>query len=199
MGMEQNLRGFIFIRFMAPFGTMAMAAHTLLSRIEMILFMPAFGLGMAAGILTGQNLGANQPDRAAKSGWTAAAIVEGFVILACIALLLWAEVAVRAFTSDPELIKISAMFIRIAVAGYVTMGLAAVFQQCIVSAGDTVLPMVFNLVSGWLVQLPLAYFLPKVGDLGVYGVRWSLVIPMVLGTIVYTVYFRMGKWKLKTV
>ena len=199
MGMEQNLRGFIFIRFMAPFGTMAMAAHTLLSRIEMILFMPAFGLGMAAGVLTGQNLGANQPDRAAKSGWTAAAIVEGFVIIACIALLLWAEVAVRAFTSDPELIKISAMFIRIAVAGYVTMGLAAVFQQCIVSAGDTILPMVFNLISGWLIQLPLAYFLPKAGDLGVYGVRWSLVIPMVLGTIVYTVYFRMGKWKLKTV
>src|SRR4030042_3807222 len=199
MGMEQNLRGFIFIRFMAPFGTIAMAAHTLLSRIEMILFMPAFGLGMAAGVLTGQNLGANQPDRAAKSGWTAAAIVEGFVILACIALLLWAEVAVRAFTSDPELIELSATFIRIGVAGYVTMGLAAVFQQCIVSAGDTVLPMVFNLVAGWLGQLPLAYFLPKVGDQGVYGVRWSLVIPMVLGTIVFTVYFRMGKWKLKKV
>lgn len=180
MGMEQNLRGFIFIRFMAPFGTMAMAAHTLLSRIEMILFMPAFGLGMAAGVLTGQNLGADQPDRAAKSGWTAAAIVEGFVILACIALLLWAEVAVRAFTSDPELIELSATFIRIGVAGYVTMGLAAVFQQCIVSAGDTLLPMVFNLVAGWLVQLPLAYFLPKVGDLGVYGVRRRWLFPWYL-------------------
>jgi putative MATE family efflux protein len=199
MGMEQNLRGFIFIRFMAPFGTLAMAAHTILGRIEMILFMPAFGLGMAAGVLTGQNLGAGRPDRAEKSGWLAAGLLEAFVFASCIVLLIWAEYVVRIFSSDPDLIATTATFIRIAVSGYVVMGLGAVFQQCITSAGDTILPMVVSLVTGWLIQLPLAYFLPKVGDLGVYGVRWALVIPTVLGTIIYTIYFRMGRWKRKEV
>lgn len=199
MGMEQNLRGFIFIRFMAPFGTLAMAAHTLISRVEMIIFMPAFGLGMAAGVLTGQNLGANQPERAEKSGWIAAGLIEAFVMVACIALLLWAEIAVRVFTSDPALIELSATFIRIAVAGYAFMGMGAVFQNCITSAGDTVLPMVFSIVSGWLIQLPLAYFLPKVGNLEVYGVRWATVIPMIIGSFVYTIYFRSGRWKQKRI
>ncbi len=199
MGMEQNLRGFIFIRFMAPFGTLAMAAHTLVGRIEMILFMPAFGLGMAAGVITGQNLGAGRPDRAVKSGWLAAGLLEAFILAACIVLLIWAEYVVRIFSPDPVLIETSALFIRIAVAGYIPMGLGAVFQQCITSAGDTILPMVVSLVTGWLIQLPLAYFLPKVGDLGVLGVRWAVVIPTVLGTIAYTIYFRMGRWKNKEV
>jgi putative MATE family efflux protein len=199
MGMEQNLRGFIFIRFMAPFGTLAMAAHTLHQRVEMILFMPAFGFGMAAGVLAGQNLGAGQADRAERTGWIGAGILEGFMVAFALFLLIWAELPVRIFTSDPSLIAISATFLRIATASYIVAAAAAVFQQCISGAGDTFLPMVISVITGWLVQLPLAYFLPKVGDLGVYGIRWAMVIPSVLGAIAYVVYFRMGRWKLKKV
>jgi putative MATE family efflux protein len=199
MGMEQNMRGFIFIRFIAPFGTLAIAAHTLVSRIEMILFMPAFGLGMAAGVLTGQNLGAGKPDRASKSGWIAAGILQGFIIIVCIALLFWAQYVVRIFTSDPELISLSTTFIRIALVGYLIMGMASIFQQCIVAAGDTLIPMIVSLTTGWLVQLPLAYFLPKLWGLEVYGVRWALVVPTIIGAVAYTIYFRMGRWKKKEV
>jgi putative MATE family efflux protein len=199
MGMEQNMRGMIFIRFMAPFGTVAMAAHTLLGRIEMILFMPAFGLGMAAGVLTGQNLGAGKPDRAEQSGWKAAGIIEGFIAVVCVGLLIWAEYVVQIFTSDPELIEVSALFLRIAVAGYLSMGFGAVLQNCITSAGDTVVPLIISLISGWLIQLPLAWFLPNVGNLGVLGVRWASVIPMVLTSVVFIVYFRAGRWKKKKV
>ena len=154
---------------------------------------------MAAGVLTGQNLGAGRPDRAVKSGWIAAGLLEAFILAACIVLLIWAEYVVRIFSPDPMLIKTSALFIRIAIAGYIPMGLGAVFQQCITSAGDTIFPMIVSLVTGWLIQLPLAYFLPKVGDLGVLGVRWAVVIPTVLGTVAYTIYFRMGRWKQKEV
>jgi Na+-driven multidrug efflux pump len=59
--------------------------------------------------------------------------------------------------------------------------------------------MVVSLITGWLIQLPLAYFLPRVGDLGVYGIRWAIVVPTVFGAIAYTVYFRMGRWKRKEV
>ncbi len=199
MGMEQNMRGMIFIRFMAPFGTVAMAAHTLLGRIEMILFMPAFGLGMAAGVLTGQNLGAGKPERAEKSGWIAAGIIEGFIAVVCVGLLFGAEYAVQIFTSDPELIEVSARFLRIAVTGYIAMGFGAVLQNCITSAGDTVVPLIISLVSGWLIQLPLAWWLPNVGNLGVLGVRWAAVIPMILTSGVYLVYFKTGRWKKKRV
>jgi putative MATE family efflux protein len=199
MGMERNLAGFILLRFMAPFGTVALASHTLNQRIEMFLFMPASGLGAAAGVLVGQNLGAGRPDRAERSGWVASLLVEGCFIVFAVVLLLWAEVPVRIFSSDPSVVATAATFLRIATAGYIVMGVATVFQQCISSSGDTILPMVVSFVTAWLVQLPLAYFLPRVGDLGVYGVRWALVIPTVVGAIAYTVYYRRGRWKHKEI
>jgi len=165
----------------------------------MILFMPAFGLGMAAGVLTGQNLGAGKPDRAEQSGWKAAGIIEGFIAVVCVGLLIRAEYVVQIFTSDPELIEVSALFLRIAVTGYLSMGFGAVLQNCITSAGDTVVPLIISLISGWLIQLPLAWFLPNVGNLGVLGVRWAAVIPMILTSVVFIVYFRAGRWKKKKV
>ena len=199
MGMQMNLGQFILMRFVAPFGTMAVAAHTLNQRIEMILFMPAWGVGMAAGVLTGQNLGARQVDRAVKGGWIASALVEGFAVVCATAILLWAEAIVHIFSSDPELVPVAATFLRIAVAGYLVMGLVGVLQQCISGAGDTLIPMLVSIGAIWLLQIPLAYYLPQNTSLGVYGVRWAIVAGSILSAIAYTAYFRGGRWKRKEV
>jgi putative MATE family efflux protein len=199
MGMQMNLGQFVLMWFIAPFGTMAVAAHTLNQRVEMILFMPAWGLGMAAGVLAGQNLGARQPDRAERSGWLGAGLVEGFALLCCAAILLWAESIVDIFSTDPGLVPVAATFLRIGTAGYVLMGLSGVFQQCITGAGDTVMPMAVSLVVMWVIQIPLAWALSKYTGLGVYGVRWAIATASVFGALAYAIYFKMGRWKLKQV
>ncbi len=199
MGMERNISQLVLMWFMAPFGTLAVAAHSLNQRIEMILFMPAMGFGMAAGVLAGQNLGARQPERAERSGWLAAGLIEAFMLVCSLAILLWAEGFIHIFSSDPELVKIGSIFLRIAVAGYVVMAFTAVLQMCISSAGDTLPPMLFTLVSMFVVQVPLAWFLPQTTNLGMYGVRWAMVAGTVVGTVAYIIYFRLGRWKRKKV
>lgn len=199
MSMQMNLGQFILMSVIAPFGTLAVAAHSLNQRIEMFLFMPAWGLGIAAGVLVGQNLGAKQPARAQKSGWLAAGMVEGFILLCSAAILIWAEAFVHIFSSDPGVVSIGATFLRIATAGYIVMGLAAVLQQCISGSGDTIPPMLVSIATMWLVQLPLAYFLSHFTNLGVYGVRWAIVAGTLVGAGVYIIYFRSGRWKRKVV
>jgi putative MATE family efflux protein len=199
MGIQMNLGQFVLMRFVAPFGTLAVAAHTLNQRIEMILFMPAWGLGMAAGVLTGQNLGAHQPERAVKSGWIASALVEAFSFVCAAAILLWAEGIVHIFSSDPDLVPVAASFLRIAVAGYLVMGMVGVLQQCISGSGDTLIPMLVSIGVMWLVQIPLAYYLPQKTDLGVYGIRWAIAAGSIISAIAYTAYYRTGRWKRKEV
>jgi putative MATE family efflux protein len=199
MGMQRNLGQFVLLKLIAPFGTLAVAAHTLGQRVDMFIFMPGGGIGMAAGVLAGQNLGARQPERAEKSGWLAIGMVEALMAVCCVAILLWAEDIVRFFNSDPALVELTARFFRIAVVGYVFMGFLNVLMQCISGVGDTVPPMVFALATQWLVMLPLAYFLPKITNLGVYGIRWALVSDIILGSILFTIYFKTGRWKNKNV
>ena len=198
-GMERTLGNLVLMYFMTPFGTLAVAGHTLNQRVEMFVNQPAMGLGQGAGVLAGQNLGAKQPERAVKTGVLGAALLTGVMVIVSLSILLWAENIIRVFSSNPDLIKLAGAFIRIAALGYLLSGITATLQQCISGAGDTFMPMAIMLVNMWLVQVPLAYLLPRVSGLGVYGVRWAVVAGAATAAAAYIIYFRMGKWKLKRV
>jgi len=72
-------------------------------------------------------------------------------------------------------------------------------SQCLNGVGDTLPVMLVNLVTMWGLVVPLAYFLPQVGNLGVYGIRWAMVIGVVCRTVFYSIYFLRGRWKRKKV
>ena len=199
MGMQRSLGNLVVMWFMAPFGTLAVAAHTLGQRIERFLFIPGMGLGMGAGVLAGQNLGAQKPERAEKSGLLAVGMVVGIMFFCSVAVLLWPGSVIRIFSPEPDLVDIASSFLRIAAAGYIMMSLNAVFRQFLSGVGDTLAPMVISIVMIWLVQMPLAVILPQVTNLGVYGVRWAIVAGMVAGAVAYIIYFRLGRWKSKKV
>ena len=165
----------------------------------MFIFMPSQALGNAAGVLAGQNLGAKQPERAERSGWLGVGLVQAFLTVCSLAIFLWPEVLVRIFNSQPELVATASTFLRIAVVGYLMMSLGSVLMSCLNSVGDTIPPMLVSLLSIWAVQVPLAYFLPRITGLGVLGVRWGMAAGTVLQAAVYTVYFRLGRWKQKKV
>ncbi len=199
MSLQGALGSIIVMRFIAPFGTLAVAAHSLAARMEMFVFVPAMGLGTGAGVLVGQNLGAGQPERATKSAWLAVSFVEAFMVACSTVILLWAENIIAIFTTEPALIELGGTFLRIATASYLVMAFSSVLQNCIAGAGDTLPNMVVSITAVWAVQLPLAFFLPRVGNLGIYGVRWAMVANTFTGAIAYTTYFVLGRWKTKKV
>lgn len=165
----------------------------------MILVMIGIGLGVGAGVLVGQNLGARQPERAERSGWLGVGFVEVVMLIGSAAILLWAEHIIRIFNTEPDLVELASIFLRIAAAGYAVLGFTTVLQHSISGAGDTLPPMLVTLLTIWVVQIPLAFLLPRVTDLGVYGVRWAIAISMLVGAVAYVTYFRAGRWKRKRI
>jgi len=120
-------------------------------------------------------------------------------MIVSVAILIWAEYIVRIFDNDPALVAIASVFLRIACANWIVMGLTNVFQQCVNGAGDTIVPMIIMIINMWLMQIPLAYFLSHITGLGVYGVRWGIVAGTVAAAIIYTIYFAVGRWKHKKI
>jgi len=199
MGVQRSLSLVIIAWLIAPFGTLAVAAHSLMQRVEMLLMPVNMGLGMASGVLAGQNLGAGHPGRAERGSWQAAGLSTVLMVICSMVVLAWAEEIVHIFSTEPDVVEMTSLFLRIAAAGYVVLGVGAVLGQSLSGAGDTVPPMVIGLVAGWLVTLPLAYLLPEITDMGVLGIRWALVIGMVITAIATLSYFRLGRWKRKRV
>jgi putative MATE family efflux protein len=199
MHTQKSFGDMILAWIIVPFGTMAVAAHSLVLRVEMIFIAIGIGLGGGAGVMAGQNLGANKPKRAEKSGWQAIGLMGIIMVASSVAILIYAEYIISVFTSEPDLIELGGIFLRIATAGYLGLGLVLVLQDCIASIGDTVPTMVVNIAMTWGILLPLSCFLPEVKNLGIYGVRWAIVASMTMGALFFIIYFMIGRWKLKKV
>jgi putative MATE family efflux protein len=198
-GMERTFGQLIMIGLVVPFGTLAVAAHTLTQQVEMFINIAGGGLGQASGIMAGQNLGAGRAERAERSGWTGAVLYTGVMIAASAALWFWGSNVIAIFNNDPGVVTIGANFIKIQIACYLILGFAMVLQQCLNGVGDTLTTMLVVLLSMFLVQVPLAYFLSRSTSLGVYGTRWAIVAGTIAMAITYSVYFRIGRWKKKRV
>ena len=121
------------------------------------------------------------------------------MVICSIAVLVLAENIVRIFNTEPQVVSMTSTFLRIAVAGYVVLGIGNVLGQALSGTGDTVPPMVISLVASWAVTLPLAFLLPRVMDLGVLGIRWGLVGGLLVQAVASAAYFSLGRWKRKKV
>lgn len=198
-GTERSMASFILMLLIAPFGTAAVASHALAQRIDSFMHLPGDGFGQAAGVLTGQNLGAGKPDRAERTGWTAAGLFTCIMIFSSIIVWFFADYIVQIFNREPDLIEIASTFLRINIVTYMVFGITVVLANSINGAGDTMVTMITTLLTLWLVQLPMAYVLSKFTDLGVYGVRWGIVSAIVMRAVIYSTYYKLGRWKRKIV
>ena len=198
-GMEMSLAQFLVLSFITPFGTIAVAAHALAQRVDMFIHMPAMAMGMGAGVLAGQNMGAGRPERAQRTAWLAVGLGTAFLLLVAIGIWFGAEGIVRIFNSQPDLVALAATFLRISLVSMILFGLAMMLPQVLNGVGDTLPPMLVTLVAMWGLQVPLAYLLPKTTGLGVLGVRWALVSGTVFRSISFSTYFLTGRWKRRKV
>ncbi len=191
---DRTLSGFVLIAFITGFGTLSVAAHTIGTRVDMFILMPAMAFGQASGILAAQNLGAHQPERAVRTAWTATGYYSAFMVLVAVAIYFAAEGVIHIFSNEPELIALGATYLRIQILAYLVFTVVMIIWQTLNIVGDTIFPMALSLFTNWGILLPLAIFMPRWHDLGVLGVWWAMVIALVIRAIIVIIYFIGGRW-----
>jgi len=187
------------MRIVAIYGSGAIAAYTIALRMMEFIFLPAWGLGNAAATLVGQNLGANKPDRAEKSAWQAAKYNAIFMAVAGVFLLVFAEFITGLFSNDPEVLRWGTSCLKIMGIGFPVYAIGMVMVQALNGAGDTLTPVILNVICFWLLQIPLAYWLATQTALGPNGAFAAIVVAESLLTVLAVILFRRGAWKLQTV
>lgn len=183
-------------RILAEFGSDVVAGYTIAIRIIMFTLLPAWGLANAAATLVGQNLGAQKPDRAETSVWRCAMFNLIFLAGLAVFMFFFAEMIVGWFTTEPQAIEMGALGLKAFCLGYGFYAYSMVVIQSFNGAGDTRTPTVLNLVCFWLVQIPMAYLLAIVLDLGPIGVFAAVPTAEALLAGLGIWRFRLGNWKL---
>lgn len=194
-----NLAMSLLTRLVSLYGAPVLAAWTIARRIFDFSLIPSTGLAEAGLAMVGQNLGASQPERATRS----ISLIAGAATLVagCIVGLLafFAPQVMVLFSRDAETVTVGIFVIRVLSVGYLGYIVSRVFDAAQSGAGDTLSPMVINLVSLWLIQIPLAYLFSRPLGLDAGGVWSALTLGWVIQAVLMGLRFRQGRWKSKQV
>ncbi len=182
-------------RIMAIFGSVPLAAFTILMRTLMFTLMPAWGLSAAAATMVGQHVGAGKLKRAIKSVQLTTLYTMVFLGIVSLIYFFGGPVITGWFTDEPEVQSLAGEGLRWIAAGYVFFGLGMVMVQALNGAGDTKSPSVLNLLLMWLLQIPLAWWLAVYMKLGFNGVLFAILICHSAHGICSWYLFKKGRWK----
>ena len=203
IGLPTAVTGIVFsiiyvgiARIATPFGTPALAALGIGHRVESWLFMIGVGFGAATAAIVGQNLGAGRPDRAARAGWLAAGYCSVLGIASFLAQVIAPSALAGIFSTDPDVIREAAGYLRIAAISQLAVSLEMVLEGALGGAGDTVPPMLASTTLSVL-RIPLAAFAAT--RWGVAGIWWVISLTACGRAIALVLLWRSGRWRRKSV
>lgn len=169
----------------------ATTALGIVFRLETLALFVGMGWGSAAQTFTSQNLGAEQPSRAQRSGWIAAVYNAAFMILLAAAMIRWGGPIVTFFSDEPSVVAFAVNYLGWVAPSYLALGIGIVLGSAIQGAGRTRLTLVIDLTVVLLFQLPFSVAAVTVGE--VSPVRLWIVVAassVVLALAYFAVYRR---------
>ncbi len=195
-----SLAVFSFMLKFVPNSSVAIATLPVAFGIESIMFMPSFGLAIAASTLVGQSLGMKDPDRAERLGWLAAHHGALVTLGLSIPIFIFApQIGGILLDNKPELVAEVTTFLRMLCVTEVLFAYAMVIVGAMQGAGDTVRPLWISVISLWGLRVPLAYVLAIPMHMGSTGAWISMAVTQGIQGILCLVIFKQGGWKNKKV
>ncbi|PXW17950.1 putative MATE family efflux protein [Chryseobacterium sp. CBTAP 102] len=185
----------IMVKIISTFGTTALAGYIIAQRIASVATMPAWGIGNAAGVLTGQNLGAGEPERAEKTVWRAGTINMTYLVLVALFWQIAAEYVVKNFTTEPEVARYAVQYIHVVSMAYLLLGFTMVISRALNAAGNILQVTLLYLVMFYVIQLPLAYLLGVRFQWELRGIFTAIVSSEIVLAVLFLMIFKNGKWK----
>jgi len=188
--------GFIAFTFIVAryFGTQALAAYGIGVQILSLSFVVGFGFSIAASTLVGQHLGASDPEAAAQSGWRAMRLAVVSMSGLALVIVGFADQIARAMLDDPEVARLTAVFIRLLGAAQPLMAIDYALSGALRGAGDTRFPLL-STFSGLICGRVLLAALFTLAQRPVEWIYAALLADYAIKALMLIVRFRSGRWR----
>lgn len=139
------------------FGTTALAAYGIASRLDYIMIPLLFGVSTATLTMVGVNMGAGQNERARRIGWISG--VVGLLLTGTIglAVALYPPAWLKLFSSDADVVRDGTIYLHIVAPAYCALGFGFVVSFAAQGTGRALWPLAAGAVrvliaagGGWL-------------------------------------------------
>ena len=187
----------VFNRLLVNFSTDAVAAYQIGGRVDMIVFLPIFGIASALTTIVGMFYGADEFEKIKSISFYG--IKSSFLIttICSVFLFIFAPSVVKVFTMDTVIQKISIDYLRTISFLFPFISIGLTIGRILQGLGRGMPSLIITIVRVIGLAGPLAYFFTFVLDKPVEWIWYSMFISGIFATIIsitwITVSFRKFK------
>jgi multidrug resistance protein, MATE family len=171
-------------------GATALAAHTITLNMAALAFMMPLGISLAAVTRVGNLLGACRPEEAQRAAWVALALGAGVMSVSAVLFVAFRHQLPRLYTPDAAVVALCASILPIAGAFQIFDGTQVVGCGVLRGMGRTRPAALFNLISYWLLGIPLGAWLALRAGWGLAGVWWGLCLGLAAAAALLVAWIR---------
>lgn len=176
----------ILTALIASFGSVAVAAYGIATRVEMFALILMMATSISMGPFVGQNAGAGRIDRVRHALRFVLQVNFVYGVFVAIGLALFGESVGRIFSEDADVVRVAAFYLLVVPITYPVQSIIGISSQTFNSLATPIPAMVIGACKSFVVQVPLAYAGAAIG--GIQGVFVSMALSTILVSIVAFVW-----------
>ncbi|EFN53551.1 hypothetical protein CHLNCDRAFT_58521 [Chlorella variabilis] len=157
-----------------PDAQLAVATMGLCSMTNSVVYMLLFGLSMSASVKISNALGAGCPNGARRATLTCFNLTLAALAAAISALMLLKDRWVRLLTDVEPVVQATVALLPIFAFSLVGDGINVALQSLLRASGRQKVGALTNIISYWLLAIPLAHYLAFQRGWGVQGLWWGI-------------------------
>lgn len=190
------LFGFLmFVAIAGIIGTVEQAATQVVITSLFLSFMPCFGLGIAAQTLVGNALGNNEPGLAYTYGIETGKIATIFTFCLGMIFVIVPDFILKIITPNEAIIEVTRPLLQLAGVAQIAYGFGIIMANSLQAAGATLYVMYAEILTHWLIFLPLAYLLGVTMGWGIMGSWIAVPVYIISYTMMTWQKFRSRSWQ----
>lgn len=183
----------LFVSIITAYGTAELAGYQVGLRVEGIAFMPGFGFAIAAMALIGQNIGANNLDKAYDFGIISGRIAYVFMGSVGLVMILVPQYLVGFFTKDALTIAVASKYLILVGLAQIPLAIVFVYSSAIRGAGATKTTLKVNVMSLWFLRVIPSYIAYEMGY-GIVVIFIIMNIETLIKGIIYWYIYQKREW-----
>ncbi len=189
------LLGFlVFIAITGVIGTIEQAASNVVINALFLSFMPCFGFGLAAQTLVGQSIGKGSERLAHAYGYETAKLGTIFTSFIGVLFVFFPNTVLAILTNEQAVIASAKPILQIAGVAQIFYGSGIIFANALQAGGATVYVMFVEILTHWIIFLPLTYIFGVSFKGGIIGAWLALPIYIFSFTAMILIRFRSKGW-----
>ena len=202
-GLVRAVSGWLVVRILATVSepTPVLSGYAVAEQIMMLTAFIGFAAMPAGMTVVGQNMGAQQPDRAEAGGWAVVRLALAAMLVPAALYVIAASYCVRLVGPEltPEALVYGALALRILAAGEPSWAINMSLAGALRGGGDTMSPLMYTIYTQLLMGIGGGALLVDQLGTGPQGLWIAIMAAMWVQSFLTMWKFSRGEWKSLTV